>query len=234
VEVSDALININKFEIKEIDNYKQIINFQNENIKNENIHMAINSLQNEYDFLYKNLGENQKFPEIVISILSQKVMQVSNDEYRNKILELILKENNLIINSKLILWILFSRYNLDIEFPNENEKEDEDEDEDEELINKDDKYVNKFMSFTKVQNIHLDLLNSQNNIILDEILMYLFEIKINSFLNDSHLTIDKLIDGIIIKYLNKCIDVLNGKIKPRLNNLAILYSISFIKSYFYL
>ena len=226
VEVSDALISIKKFDIKKIDNYKQIINFQNENIKNENINKAINSLQEEYDFLYKNLNENQNFPEIVISILSQKVMQVSNDEYRNKILELILKENKLIINSKLILWILFTRYKLDIKCPNDNEEEDEEEDEEE--------LVNKFMSFTEVQNMNLDLLNSQNNIILDEILIYLFEIKINSFLNNDHLTIDKLIDGIIIEYLKKCIDVLNGKIKPRLKNLAILYSISFIKSYFYL
>ena len=90
------------------------------------------------------------------------------------------------------------------------------------------------MDFTYNENINLKLLNSEKNIILDEILMYLFEIKINTFLNDSDLTIEQIVSGIPIRYLNKCIDVLTGKITPVLKHLAILYSISFIKAYFYL
>ena len=90
------------------------------------------------------------------------------------------------------------------------------------------------MNFINNKNINLQLLNSQENIILDEILMYLFEIKINTFLNDSDLTIENLVNGITIKYLIKCINILSGKINPDLKHLAILYSISFIKAYFYL
>ena len=67
--------------------------------------------------MVKNLGDYKNFSEIVIAVFSQKVMQVSDDEYRNQILKIILKNNNLIINSKLILWILFTRFKLDIEYP---------------------------------------------------------------------------------------------------------------------
>ena len=232
VEVSNALIEMNKFNFNEIEKYLQIINFENENIKNGIFEMASNSLEDEYDFMVKNLGDYKKFSEIVISVFSQKVMQISNDEYRNKLLKIIMKDNNLIINSKLILWILFTRYKLDIEYPDDEENDEEEEEE--EIINNEDKYINKFMNFINNKNINLELLNSQENIILDEILIYLFEIKINTFLNNSDLTIEKIINGIIIKYLVKCINILTGKINPVLNHLAILYSISFIKSYFYL
>ena len=234
VEVSNALIEINKFDINEIEKYIQIINFQNESIKNEEFDSASNSLQDEYDFLVKNLGDYKTFSEIVIFVFSQKMMQIVNDEYRNKLLKIILKDNNLIINSKLILWILFTRYKLDIEYPDDDEENNEVEEEEEEKINNEDYYIKKFMSFINNKNINLKLINSQENIILDEILMYLFEIKINAFFNNSDLTIEKIVNGISIKYLNKCINILTRKIKPYLQHLAILYSISFIKSYFYL
>ena len=137
VEVSNALIEMNKFNIDEIEKYMQIINFQSESIKNENFDLAINSLEEEYNFMAKNLGDYKNFSEIVISVFSQKVMQITNDEYRNKLLKIIMKDNNLVINSKLILWILFTRYKLDIEYP-DDEDDNEEEEEEEEINNNED------------------------------------------------------------------------------------------------
>ena len=155
-------------------------------------------------------------------------MQISDDNFRKKILEIILKNNNLIINSKLIFWILFSKYNLNIP----------EEDEDDEKIPENEKdndyyenYTKQFMKFIDTKNKNLELLNNQKNIFLDEILISLFEIYINSYINE--LDNKQLIKGLIIKYLEKSIKILTGEIKGNLNHLGILYAISFIRCYFY-
>ena len=106
-EIQESLIENNKFNINNIKDYLILLNSENKEIKNKDFLSASKYLEEEYNFINYNLKEYKNFLDIVISLFSQKIMQVSDENYRQKILEIILKNNNLIINSKLIFRFYF-------------------------------------------------------------------------------------------------------------------------------
>ena len=89
------------------------------------------------------------------------------------------------------------------------------------------------------------MINNKENIILDEIFLYLFEAKINKYFNtieeknkdtegENNKYVEKL-KSLSFKYLKKSIDFIEEKelkSKP-LYYLSLIYSIAYLKWYFY-
>ena len=150
---------------------------------NKNIDLMIVTLQKEFDFLKENLNETQDFPELIINILTGKLKQCYEENYRVKIMEIILTNNEFIKNAKNIFYIILKKFDLE---PKIIEKEDEDEEEkNEDEKEKKDLNVQKkenlenFLHFTFENNPILALLDSKNqNRILDELILDIFTDKI--------------------------------------------------------
>ena len=97
-------------------------------------------------------------------ILDGKIKQIPNKEYRKKLLEYILNDNNLILKSGSILAIILNK---EIALSSQT---DEEEDNNEDLIE-------DYLSFAKEHDPLYEILENQidNKILLDEIILYLFE-----------------------------------------------------------
>ena len=240
VKISENLKLINK---RTLDNLKQYIVFINNEIKyykDSLIDDFGNELKNEFLFI-KNIFEKD-YPNIIIDIFCDKYKQIPDKKYRQKLFEIILEDNSLLTKSKKLFSLLIKYYDELIpkssyDETNENEEEEEENDED----NKE----NEFLSFCEDDNDEiLNVVNKKENIILDEIFLYLFETKINKYFNTIEEN-NKNIEGeknkyeeklksLSLKYLKKSINFIEEKDESKpLYHLGLIYSIAYLKCYFY-
>ena len=218
LSIQDVLLKNGKFNKENLLTINNFLNDEKRNINENNFDNAINILNKEYNYLNNLLKDSEQFPELIISIFSEKFKQVDNINYRKTIFQIVFKNIKLLKKSKILFIIFFTRFNLipriDDEEDNENNFNDYDEDNEE------------FLSFTEEDDELLKLINNQkeNKIILDEILFYIFEILINKFFDENSDSIEKSIKGKSFQFLQN-----NSEIK----HLGDLYACAYIKCYFY-
>ncbi len=245
VKISENLKIINK---RTFDNLKEYISFINKEIKYFKDSLKDeyeNELKNEFLFI-KNIFEKD-YPNIIIDIFCDKYRQIPDKNYRKILFEIILEDDYLLVKSKKLFSLLI-KYNDELipkSLYDENYEKDNDDEEDE---NDDDNEENdEFLSFCEDDNNEiLNMINNKENIILDEIFLYLFETKINKYFNtidennkdtegENNKYVEKL-KSLSFKYLKKSIDFIEEKevhkSKP-LYHLGLIYSIAYLKCYFY-
>ena len=163
------------------------------------------------------------FYEFIINLFTEKIIQISNEEFREKIFEIIIKDKNLIKISKSFFWLFLKRFKL---IPINDDKKNASN-------NSSEKEIKNFLSFIKDKDKNLKQLNdnSPNNEYLNEILISIFEIYINSYLKEIK---NNVSDNVAIKYFEKSVKFLekeNESNEKILINLGNLYSITYIKCY---
>ena len=199
LEIEEGLNNVNKsnkenilnvlrilIDISKITNQKYEISMQEKNLSND-----INQL---YDFLLNNLGDTEKFRELVMGIFVRESKKIKNENYRKTLIEIILKNNNLIIYSYSFMSIIMDGYissdPIDIANNLKNLKDD--------------------------QKNWIELINNANNEVLNQILLSIFEKKINIYFE----TIPNLNDEDLKDYFNKYYE--EWKNKEKVNETLIL------------
>ena len=182
-----------------------------------------NLYQNFYELyilLNENIGTEENFPKIMNIILACENSKIKNEEFRGKLLNIILQKNEFIIDSS---YLIKSFMNEVLKYKKEN-------------------YTIDFDLIKDNQNQLLNLLNNSNKIFLDEILLDYFEGIINLYFKkieineESNININKLINykNIIEESFNIFEKALKYLVeKENINNLHIcqLYAISFLKIY---
>ena len=213
------IINKNNIFSKDLSiEYFKIIKEENEKIKNGDYTSASSFLIEEYNYLFNKIGKFEGFYDFIINLLTEKIIQNDNEDFRAKIFEIILKDKNLIKNSKSIFWLFLKRFNL---APDNNKKDTKE------------KRVEKFLSFAKNKNKNLKQLNdnSPNNEYLNEILLSVFEIYINTYLIEIKENIYN--NELALKFFEKSVkSLINDELNENiLINLEKLYSIAYVKCY---
>ena len=75
-------------------------------LNDENIEKLSQILDNEYNFLKKIIKNKEEYCQIILFFLNGKIKQIPNEEYRKKIIEYILNDNDLILKSNNLLRII--------------------------------------------------------------------------------------------------------------------------------
>ena len=184
--LQEILIIAKAFDVKgiseevKIQNLTKIIKFFSKQtiliIKNKKSDLT-NNLNKLYEFLSKNIINNEKYGEIINSILLNEFNKVVYEDYRKKIIEIILGNNNLIMNSTQIMTIIINNtLNHTIEG-----------------------IVNNLDLLHDSQSKIIKMLNDAKKIFLDEVLINIFETKINIYFD----LIPNATDEKLEKYYNK-------------------------------
>ena len=198
-------------------------------LNDENIEKLSQILDNEYNFLKKIIKNKEEYCQIILFFLNGKIKQIPNEEYRKKIIEYILNDNDLILKSSNVLRII-----LPLEIgPQLDDNEDE--------------LINNYLSFTQERNSFYEILEKQkDNKLFDEVLIYLFESYVNSYFdeiekqyndNDDIVIIEKTIKGLSLKYLDKSLTFIDMLLKENNNNeylyphLTFLMCVAYIRIY---
>ena len=224
VKIIDTLDKHGKNSRDSIQQLIQFINDENSALFDNDSETLSIKIEEEYEYLHKILGEFDDFNDLIIFIFIGKIKQITDVKCRMKIIEIIFKENKYIQNAQNLFSILLKKYNLVPENP------------DEEGLTKED-CLEDFLAFTVEQDNLIDLFESQNNPILDEILFFLFDTNISLFFDGFQSDIQNTLFNISLDYLQKSLDTLediyNNKCEHVYKHLAFLYSISYIKCYLY-
>ena len=202
---------------------KDEFNLLNQKEENE----ALKVFQKQYNFLFNLLNDKEMFPLMIINIFSYKLKKIQNENYIIKIFEIIINDNRLIEKSKVILNQFLNKYEME---PKSID-----------IDNTEDNCLDSFCSFANDENNKiLKLLNNKQSVILNEILISLFELKIYPYFypeeNEENAPFDFKILGISFKYFQKCVNFLDEYpkyIDKGLNNLKLIYYISYVKCYLY-
>ena len=184
-----------------------------------------NLFEEEYEFL-KNKLKN-KNSDLIIKFLEIKVTQCKEEEYYKKILEIILSDKELILKGKYIFNIILDKNIISPKKGNEEIKE---------------KLKQNFLSFTNEENKLFEILekekNLENNIIIDEILLYLFESYVNSYFDsikgEEQFIIKETLFGLSLDYLDKSLTFIQSVLKKNnilYEHIGFLLSIVYIKCY---
>ncbi len=211
IKVQETLEKNGKSNPENINEYINNVKDQFEKIASNDENIAIQNLQVEYNFLRERIN-NKHFPELINEIFSSRFIQIKKKNYRGKMLELIINDNNILLKSHILLCYFFLSYNL---IPlNENNKK---------------KCIESFTSiYTKKTEIGRIINNSKNEI-LDEVLLYLFETKINSYFYEIKKKSNQIFN-ISFEYFKKSVEFIEAQ-KNMDNKIGIFYSIAYIKSY---
>ena len=200
------------------------------------------NIQKLYDFLKEKLGETDNFIELILSVFLDEIKKISNDNYRQKLIDIVLKNQKLISKSSpLISFILEELFKNDLQ-------------QEPELICQN---LDKIKSNNKP---YFVAINQANNNSLNEIILNIFENQFNSYfdliptLNENDLQklflqyYDNKKNPICIlldqnlEIFKQCINFLEGmynikkeKKDEKINNELIcqLYCIAYIKIYLY-
>ena len=184
-----------------------------------------NLFEEEYDFL-KNKLKN-KNSDLIIKFLEIKVRQHKEEEYYKKILEIVLSDKELILKGKYIFNIILDKNIISPKIGNEENKE---------------KLKQNFLSFTNKENKLFEILekekNLENNIIIDEILLYLFESYVNSYFDsikgEEQFIIKETLFGLSLDYLDKSLTFIESVLKKNnilYEHIGFLLSIVYLKCY---
>ena len=210
------------------------INLRN---KNENI------INDEFTFLKNKLSNLKEYPDLIAKLLNNKIKISKNEEYRLKLLNILLSNNLFIIKSKNIFEILFKKFKLCPIIINKIgvqniEDEEKEEEEEEEYENNGDGTGEIFLSQLEENkdNLIIEFLNETNNLCLDEILLSLFDGKFTLFFLKKQNKEKDFILNQSFKIFKKCVNYIENKKYQISNNnkLGFLYCISYIRYYSYL
>ncbi len=163
IKVQETLEKNGKSNPENINEYINNVKDQFEKIASNDENIAIQNLQVEYNFLRERIN-NKHFPELINEIFSSRFIQIKKKNYRGKMLELIINDNNILLKSHILLCYFFLSYNL-IPLDENNTQ----------------KCIESFTSVYTKQTEIGRIINQSKNEILDEVLLYLFETKINSY-----------------------------------------------------
>ena len=207
---------------------KKEIEILNEKINIEkNIEILNNILEEEYQFI-KNKFKDKTYHQLILEFLGIKLKQIQNEKYHKKIMEIILSEREFIIKGQSILSLILDKNKISPKIGNEDNKEELKE---------------KYLSFTKKENSLLEIFekekNGENSVIIDEILLYLFESYVNSYFDsikgNEELIIKETLFGLSLEYLNKSLIFIDTILKQKDNilyeHLGFLLSVAYSKCY---
>jgi len=196
LEIEEGLNNVNKSNVDNIIKVLSIL-LDISKINNQNIEVSkrgqdlSNYITQLYDFLINNLGDTEKFREIILGIFVRELKKIKNEDYGLTLLNMIVKNNNLIVYSYPFMSIIISRFvNCEPDLIGDN-----------------------LRMFQDDQGPLLELINNANNDLLNEILLSIFENKINIFFE----SIPNLSPEDQEEYFNKYYDYINkndGKVNP--------------------
>ena len=187
IKVHEALTKSGKSSLNNIKEYLRNINKQFKCLYEGNEPQSKTLLNKECNFLKTNVNEIY-FPDLIIIIFSYRIKQFKSEDYRVQLLEFILNDKRLIKLSQPLLYIFLKRYDL-IPLSDDNIEREE--------------CINSFLSISKENENQtiLNLLNNTKDEILDEILLYLFETKINIYFgNKSSNSIEDLLGNLSLEY----------------------------------
>ena len=229
-EIIQRQNNDNQTKVTQLTRYIEIIKKGKELMKEDNIEGKINNLKEEYNFLNNELNKSKELPSLISFVLQNKYKMENNLEIYTNFLDIILKNNELLMSSKnLIFMILNSSHYQHLTPTIDNQ--------------------NDFLHFASQDDIFLSKLEKENNNILDEILLFYFESIFFEYFTEikDKLKLDK-IELTVFKDLSQP----NGtqtslenlklalayikQIQPNnpLKHIGFLYSIAYIKYYLYL
>ena len=210
-----------------IDLIKNEIEILNQNNNNpNNIEKLKNILEEEYKFL-KNKFQGKRY-ELILGIFGIKLTQIQNEEYHKKILQIVLSEKELILRGQSIFSIILDKNIISPKLGTPANKEELKE---------------KFLSFTNQENSLFEIFENEkkreNNIIIDEILLYLFESYVNAYFEsiqgDEQYIIQQTLFGLSLDYLDKSLIFIDSVLKKNENilyeHLGFLLSVGYIKCY---
>ena len=164
LEIEQKLNNVNKSNIENILNILKILSEQNnftnilmnDDTKYEDV---CNNIQNLYDFLKSNIGETEDFPKLILNIFVNEIKKIENDNYHQKLVEIILSNSNLISISYPFISLILKK-----------------------LIDIDPSSISKSLeNLQKNNNLYLEPINASNNDALNEIILSKFENHFNLY-----------------------------------------------------
>ena len=160
--------------LKILSDQSRLINNLMENDQDyEDIYKNIDELNN---FLFQKLGDTDNFAEVMLSICVDEAKKVKNQQYRKKLIEIILENPKLIKKSYPFLFIIIG-YEVTYEI-SENENNSIKE------------------NLGNLENsINIELINNINNDILDQIILSIFENIFNLYFNSIECLDDELLEN---------------------------------------
>lgn len=225
VKIFECFEKKGKVNTKKVSDYFEKLKKEKESLenKNENEKLKIEHLQNEYQFLITEFQILKGFPKVYISILKAKYSLFNNNYYRKEILQIVLYQKELLLESKTLLILYFKKYHISqASIIKENTKDD-------------------FLLFrNKNNNSPLQILNdanSNNNHFLKEFLLFFFQQAINiMFTNENKTEKNKQfnITDILLncfKFSIKYIVHFEAQKDDNFKHLSLLYAIGFVKVY---
>ena len=208
--------------------YIVMLNEEKAKREENQIDELIKCLTGNYLFLKTYLEKIDGYSELIISIFFSKYLQINDTNYRYKIFEIILSDNKLIQNSAQLFSFIFSNLNFFPEIPDPENKEE---------------YINNFLFITgKNDDKTLLLIENQNNAMLYDIILYIFEIKcyqyFSYYLEEDTTIADKIYkitNDISFDYFKKSIEYLHSFIKDKSKltfpKLTFLLAVAYVKIY---
>ena len=196
LEIEEGLNNVNKSNEENIISVLKILTDLSK-VNNQMIEISqkgqdlSNLIKQLYEFLNKNLGDTENFRELMMGIFVGELKKVKNDDYRLTLIDIILKNNSLIVYSYPFMVIIMSGF-----------------------ISSDPALITE--NLKNLQNANapwIELINNANNDILNEILLSIFENKINIYFE----SIPNLSNEDLEDFFKKYYDYMNdndGKINP--------------------
>ena len=190
LEIEEGLNNVNKSnveniiivlgilsEISKINNQRLEISRQGKDLSDNIIKL--------YDFLFNNLGDTEKFRELVMGIFVRESRKVKNDNYRTTLIEIMLKKNNnLIVYSYPLMSMIMNEF----------------------LSSEPEDMGNNIKNFQDNTSKWLELINNANNEVLNQILLAIFEKVINIFFESIPDLSDEKLEQHFKKYYDEIVD----------------------------
>ena len=213
LNITNALHESNNFEEQNMDKMKKILILLKQNNKNaeendnENLNIIIDEL---YEFLSKIIKNNELFNELVMSIFTNEFKKIKEIKVRKKIFEIILKNDELIKKSFEIIEMIFKEF----------------------VTSLPEKIVSKANNLSSETNEILKIIENINNPILDEVIIYYFEMTFS--INLSHKEQDQKIPLELLKISLSNLE--KGYLKEDENKkpskrISILYSLAFVRTF---
>ena len=202
---------------------------------NENEQDAI---EEEFLFLKELLSKGNNYLELITKLINNKIKVSKDEQYRINILKILFSNNLLNIKNINIFEIILRKYELNpINEDNDNNEVNQDEENnyeiDDEINDKGD--LNFLLQLEEdKEDLIIEFINKNENKILDEIFLSLFDVKFAIYFEKKKNNED-LIFNQSFEIFKKCINYIEKekcKISKK-NKIGILYCISYIKYYCY-
>ena len=160
LEIEEGLNNVNKSNVENnINALKLLLNITRTNNISKKIDDLSKDIKELYDFLFNNLGDTENFRKLIMNLFYRELIKEKNDIYRTTLVDIIIKNKGLITYSYSFMSLILR------ELPSSDPATIE----------------TNLKKFQENQSPWLELINNANNDILNEILLSIFESRINIF-----------------------------------------------------